>query len=295
MRELRAGADVLTLVAPFGVRFWDAVSGAVVGSGLQVTVYPSGRPALQTQAQPNRSGVYVVARLPGLHPADAAAILASPPLASPPHSRYYVVEVVDLAGRFLPARFEAPMPRLGLLTLPGCEPEPPAPPSVALFSAPARPAPGAAAVVRAELYDIAHRQPAAWAILEAWSGGRRLGRGMADRKGRVLLLLAHPDLPRGGFASPGSPVGSPPGLAGGPLTSQSWLIELRASYARIDPPPRLPDLCPTPPRPAVALLASESPYAPLGGLRLTYGQELTVVTGPDGGLLLDSASSPPLL
>lgn len=54
----------LTLVAPFGVRFWDTVSGRAIGEGLTVTAYPHGNPARRVHAFANRSGVYALCTLP---------------------------------------------------------------------------------------------------------------------------------------------------------------------------------------------------------------------------------------
>lgn len=279
MSALRPGADVLTLPAPLGMRFWDGGAGRVIDAGLTVAVYPAGAPARSVAATPNRRGIY---GLPGL---SALAGWAGWP-APPPASADYTVEVSDPLGRFLPCRLSARLPHAGLLALAGCAPLAGPASAVELFSAPARPVPAARGVVRAELYDIAGAgRPAAWAVLEVWSGGQLLGRGMADARGRALVLFPYP-APRRAIGSPPSPPGSPPSVAG------AWSVELRAFYAPGDPP-AIPELCPAPPRPAAALLEGLSPYTPLVPRELLYGRELTVATGPGGVLLLDSTGSPP--
>src|SRR5689334_1179503 len=77
----------ITLVAPFGVRFWDEVTGAVISDGLNITAYaassavgqvqtfPDQRQVVsirapRVQAFPNRQGVYVLRNLPGLRGAE---------------------------------------------------------------------------------------------------------------------------------------------------------------------------------------------------------------------------------
>ena len=51
-----------TLVAPLGLRFRDAATGATVSQGLRVTLYPTANPARRTQAFVNNSGVFVAHR-----------------------------------------------------------------------------------------------------------------------------------------------------------------------------------------------------------------------------------------
>ncbi len=55
-----------TLVAPLGLRFRDAATGASVSQGLRVTLYPTANPARRTRAFVNGSGVYVAHRAAGL-------------------------------------------------------------------------------------------------------------------------------------------------------------------------------------------------------------------------------------
>jgi hypothetical protein len=275
MRTLRPGTDVLTLPAPLGIRFWDGGAGRVVDAGLSIRVYPAADPARSARATPNRAGIYV---LPGLAATSPWAGWPNPPA----EAGEFTVEVSDQAGRFLPCRLSVRLPQPGLLSLAGCAPLDGPLLAVELLSAPARPLPAARAAVRAELYDIAGAgRPASWAVLEIWSGGQMLGRGMADERGRTLVVFPYP-APRRLISSPPSP----PASAGG------WTVELRAFYSRGDPA-TIPELCPALPRPAVALLESLSPYTPLAPRELLYGRELVIATGPEGVLLLDSTGSPP--
>jgi hypothetical protein len=105
---------------------------------------------------------------------------------------------------------------------------------------------------------------------------------MADADGQALLLFPYP-APRRTFQSP--PV----------LGSLTWPIQLRAFYQWVGPLPRIPELCPPLPRPAVALLDGLSPIIPLGTRELVYGRELRVASEPGRALLLDSTNALPSL
>lgn len=104
-----------SLLAPLGLGFRDAVTGAPVGEGLRVEVYPTGDPARRVRAHPNRSGAYVLHRAPGLQEvtrgAGDEAFWAG--LAA---RKSFTVEVSDEGRRYLPSAFRVELPARGLFT-----------------------------------------------------------------------------------------------------------------------------------------------------------------------------------
>jgi hypothetical protein len=104
-----------TLVAPLGLRFRDAATGAAVSGGLRVTLYPAANPSRRTHAFANGSGVYVAHRAAGLRAAETGAGDAAfwkETAAGVP----FVVEVTDSERRYLPYSFPASLPAKGLQT-----------------------------------------------------------------------------------------------------------------------------------------------------------------------------------
>lgn len=298
--------------APFGVRFWDPATQALVTTGLDITHRP--RPtAAAIHAMPNRSGVFVLRGLPGLGPLERAA----GDEASPPAARRYRIEVTDAAGRFLPVAFNAdlPAPSRGLFdsgcTFPGSPPWTPAlgsppgsPPSravpvVPLFSAPARPVPPGMAVLRAQL-ELLPSNPsgqqgtaASWALLEVSYQGRSLGLGATDGNGLGTVVFPYPE--------PMSLELSPPGPGPGAvrLSDQSWTLGVQAYFGggsapagmAAAPPSGIPDLCDLLDQQSAMLLDESG--APLTSVLLRYGRELVVRASPRSTVLLVPAGSPP--
>lgn len=275
MSEQRPHADRLTIITPLGLRFYDAQLGPVVAEGLRVLVAPQAQPWRRVQLQPNRVGVYLAHNLPGMAPLSQTQLEAGP-------RTLYRVEVEDQFGRFLPCVFDLRLPQIGIARL-ACQSHH----DVPLYSAPSRVAPAATAVIRAELFHRLADRPAAWALLEAYSGTTLLGRGLADAQGRVMLIAPYPALPR-------LAIGSPAGMGSSALTSQRWRVEFYANYAGLAPQP-LPDLCAILQQPRAILLGAESPEVVLGPVDLLFGQELLVTTATSAQslLLLDPALSPP--
>lgn len=107
--------EVQTILAPLGVRFRDAVTGAPVAEGLVITAYPTNAPSLRTVAQQNRSGAYVMHEGPGLldftHGAGDEDFWSGVT-----QKKSFTVEVIDTSGRYLPATFPAELPNRGLFT-----------------------------------------------------------------------------------------------------------------------------------------------------------------------------------
>jgi hypothetical protein len=264
------GVDVLdrvTLVTPLGLRFVDDLTGTTIADGLAVSYEGSAGPE---RAIVNRVGVHLVSGLPGLRAAEQGAGDAAY-WAAPPATGTVTVVVEDALGRFLAFRLEADVPFRGPFFA-ACD-SPLSPPgdhgSVPLFSAPSRTVPAGLAALRLELWDVqaSPLTPAAWAYVDvSVPGGERLGRGIADGQGRVLVCFPYPPLPA---------------AAGGPraLSAQTWPLQLRVRYSRLPESPSVPhDLCDLLAQAPATLLDRVSPPSPLPDQLLAYGRELTAVT-----------------
>ena len=300
----------LTMVAPLGLRFHDAATGAFVASGLSVTVYPANNSARRVEAFVNRSGTYVLHHAPGLRAFEGGAGDENFWNNLPP-SQPYVVEVVDLERRFQPFRFEAELPSArGLFNwLPPFEPSPPSPPaamkSVPLYSAPARRLDSGMAIIRADLWNPVRRAPAARAVLEAWMGGALQARGISDERGSIALIFPYPKPSDAPLSSPDE---SPPVNKNVPLLEQAWELTLDAGYAPASPPattPSLPDLRATLDQlnaPPAKLWIDFAAQEELASVTLRYGQELILKSqdsntvsppAPQSVLFITPAGSPP--
>ena len=113
MPSLAGQLDRLTIVAPLGLRFHDTVSGALVGDGLNVWAYPTGRPTARQQALNNRSGVYVLHHAAGLRQAENGDG-SSTFWKQTPANKSFVIEVSDGAQRFQPFQFTENLPVEGI-------------------------------------------------------------------------------------------------------------------------------------------------------------------------------------
>ncbi|MGH2497412.1 MAG: hypothetical protein ACRDIV_22150 [Ktedonobacteraceae bacterium] len=288
MNDAASLLDVQTLVAPLGVRFWDAVSGRVIGDGLSVIAYPvlpgmsREQDARGTQAYTNRSGVYAWRNLPGLrdfaYGAGDEAFLAQTvdATSSPVPTRPFIVEVVDTLHRFQPFAFPVEAPLRGLLTW-TCEQDasPPAAAStmIPLFSAPTRAPAGGLAVARATLWDATNNLPAAWAMLAASIGGKQVARGFAGADGQVALFFPLPVPGVQAFDPSGTPLRNGMNTA---LAAQEWRVQLQAWYAPTLPAPAIPELCATLKQAPATLWSDAAGASPLLEVTLKFGRELVV-------------------
>jgi hypothetical protein len=287
----------LSRVAPVGLRFWDENTDTIVSDGLTVEIYRAERPTARVKAWPNRSGTFVTSRL-AASPDPAFEFGAGDDEFWKDVSVHsYVVEVTDRRDRFQPFTFEVTLPVRGFavpLNLPQGSPPTTV---VALFASPSRPVPAGMAVIRADLrYPVAvggrtTLQPAAWAVLEARIPRAPLARGIADRNGRIAVVLPFPEL----ADRPVRPA-SPPFQGGQALVDQEWSVALDAFFEPVAPVPAIPDLSRTLTQPPATLWADPLQHHPLGEQTLRYGQEL--VLRSDGAedrsvVIITPSASPP--
>lgn len=290
--------DRVTIAAPLGLRFRDAMTGAFVGDGFSVWAYPSTQPHERRPLIPNRKGVYVLHHAPGLRNFEIGK--GDDEFWSNLSTKTdFVVEVRDQQDRFVPFQFTAALPARGIYqwndTTGGSPPSGTA--SVPVYSSSARIAPAGIAVVRADLWDPfrdGHGAGAASAVIELHDDQQLLARGIADQQGRIAILFPYP-APRSfsPASPPGSGFGSPPVATGPPLTEQVWMLRVRAFYARPTesvPVSRdndvLPELRSTLSQPEAVLWADETRTEPLLETAVQYGQSRILKSRP-------SSTSPP--
>ncbi|MBN1608918.1 MAG: hypothetical protein JW940_19985 [Polyangiaceae bacterium] len=210
-------------VAPLGLRFWDAATDTPVCSGLRVVAYPPWVERGPTMARRSPSGFYGLFGLPGMHAQEypnGASLAATSPPSSP---STFIVCVDDPGRRFLPIVFGVSLPLQGQLPLPlratsasGAVVNP------YLFSAPSRPVLTGFAAIRADLWDRERDAPASHAVLHVSAAGRE-ATGIADRLGRVLVLLSPP--PPESLS-----LGSPPGAGQGHVVDEYQPLTATAQY-----------------------------------------------------------------
>jgi hypothetical protein len=267
-------SERFTRTALLGVRFWDRVSGRPVADGLELVETSSG-----VAATYGPHGVFAFHDLPGFR--DSAYGAGNDSFwASPPNSGGFTFRVRDRERRFLPFTFDADVPARGLFAEDcGMTPSPPEIVGVVpLFSAPNRVTAGGLARVSADLWDVEAGRPAAWAVLEVWTGGVHAYRGVADQDGRVAVLFAYPEPPLHQT--------SPPPGGSRALSHQTWPLTLSVRYApaSMSPPApdpasgEPPDLCAVLTQPEATLLGADSPATPLGSQLLAFGTELPLKT-----------------
>jgi hypothetical protein len=271
----------LSKVAPLGVRFWDAITHKSIGDGLLVTAYRALQPDRRFALTLNRANVFVLQNVPGLRDVEFGAgdQVYWDDLPAPQN---FVIDVFDTTNRFQPFTFTSGVPTRDLFEL-ICG-SPPEQAGVPLFSAPTRSVPGGYGVIRAELRDESQFDsrtqeyaPASWAMLEAWYDGQRVGRGLADQQGRIVVFFSYPEPINPPISSPPTPRTA--------LTAQQWPIELRVFYAAL-PAAQSPDLCAALTQSPATLLSALSPPTPLTIVNVAYGVDAIAKTVGRSDLLI---------
>ena len=271
---------------PLGIRFWDPALGRAVTDGLEVTLWPPGRPELARRAFRTRSGVYAFEGLPGFarleFPDPERPPQDSPPTVNPPVAASFLVRVLDRLGRYLPVLFGVDAPQRGIY--PTQPPPGPNLPGFFLFSAPARPATASLGVARAQLVERVNataRRPAAFAVLEVRTNGGPAWQGIADAAGRVVVFFPYPP-----FVFPTPPPPDP---------TPGWDVTVRVRYQSpplptAPPHGDVPNLADVLNQPAARLRTAESgPGQPLTELttRVAFGRPLELRTGALSELLIE--------
>jgi hypothetical protein len=307
--------DRLTMVAPLGLRFHDTSDGALVGDGLSVWAYPVGRPSVKRAAVANRKGVYVLHHGYGLterEHGDGSRDYWDHPV---PPNKDFIIEVSDELRRYQPFQFTVNLPVEGILKWDASLDSPLSErTTIPLFAAPTRSVVSGMTVIRTELWDTTIDAPAAWAVLEVFTGGKLIGQGIADEAGRIAVIFPYPPPLSFSTASPpGSPPGSPPIATSPPLTEQQWPVELRALYTPVRPvlsPPdfsaagsSLPDLRFTLSQPVATMWFDAAQTEIFEEANLRFGRELILKSRPspssppsqtrDSVLFITPAGSPP--
>jgi hypothetical protein len=292
--------ELLRIVTPLGIRFRDVAIDVPITHGLVVMAKAKPFEGGPTQVRPNLSGVFGFHSLPLLHDVEYPSPFASP-LPSPPSSFPFVVMASDRLARFLPVVFGVDLPLNAFPSPPifDIDPDPPPLLDAYLFTAPTRPVTSGFAAIRADLWDRETGAGAAHALVRVTVGDREM-RGIADERGRLLILLPYPLLER-------LRLGSPPGTGQHPPYEHSWPVSLEVFYR--------PDL----PRPFGDDEVLPMPWTRLAGLKgilesqdpawiwpapagppvmtwtgtLTYDHELVVRTQTVSELWISRGSSPP--
>ncbi|HXM32675.1 MAG TPA: hypothetical protein VN921_03405 [Chthoniobacterales bacterium] len=277
----KAAADRVSLTHPLGLRFLDVATNGFVPAdvaieplqreslGLEAEAWPLGAPRQKRTGIVTPSGAVAFHGFAGLR--DFERSEEDDIWNSQPPARDFQVEVSDKMGRFLPCTFVVSAPQRGFALFA----EDGSPPwieagAVPLFSAVSRSFPAGLAVVRAELHDHATGDPAAWALMEASyfsAGSRHTARGLADDKGRVLLMFYYPEGQRRAFNS------SPPGSARG-LSQQEWTLDVGFFYESADHPEKAADYGRRFAQPPAIAWRGSSPVTLLKDATVRFGQEL---------------------
>jgi hypothetical protein len=259
----------MRIVTPLGIRFRDIALEGPITSGLVVFVKAVLFEGGPMQVTANPSGIFGFHGMPGLHAFEYPTSLDGP-IWSPPTALPFVVMVADRLARFLPAVFgvELPLPPVASPPLADLDADPAPLLDAFLFTAPPRPATSGLAAIRAHLWDRDADEPAAHARVRVTVGDRtRIG--VADERGRVLVLVPWPLLER-------LRLGSPPGSGQQPPSEQTWPVSLDVWYR--------PDL----PRPFDSDAVLPPPWSVLPGLKgiLEHTGRASIWPSPAGPPLL---------
>jgi hypothetical protein len=259
----------LRIVTPLGIRFRDIALEGPITTGLVVLVKPRDSYAPPIALTANPSGVFGFHGMPGLHDVEYPPF-PEPALPSPPSALSFVVMVADRLARFLPAVFGIELPPPPVPSPPTFDIDPdPAPLLDAfLFTAPTRPVTCGLAAIRADLWDIETEQPAAHARVRVTVGDRSRP-GVADERGRLLVLVPWPLLEQ-------LRLGSPPGTAQPPPFEHAWPVSLEVWFRPGLPRPFEPD----------AVLSEPWTYVP--GLK-------GILEHPDRVFIWPAPAGPPVL
>jgi hypothetical protein len=266
--------DPLKRISLVGMRFRDPVTGRFVTDGLSVEAFQDNRTDQRVAASPNRSGVFAFHHLPGMvtfeWETEEETVESSPPC-----YRTFVAEVTADNEQYLPMQKRVRIP-LTIGSPPGNKII-----DTDLFSSSVRMVPPGQAVVRAELYDLDAKHPASWALVTITHSGILLGRGVADKSGRVVLVFPYP------IIEIRSPIGNTR------VRDREWMVRLQVYYTPSQPVPRIPDINIVETQLLAEIELPDSSTVQYLELPLKYGTDLIVRNGSSPQLYVKRAGSPP--
>lgn len=201
------GLEDLDIFTPLGLRFWDSALDRAIDEGLRVVARPWQSIDREIVASRSRSGVHTFRWLPGMRAVEYHQPDPDFFDASIPRRRAFVVTVEDERDRFLPAAFrvDLPLPYRGIfLTESDASTPDGSRRGVYLFSAPTRRVDERLTAVRGTLVDAASRTLIPWAHLIIRAPHQRVLHGLADDRGRFVVMFPYPSLAEGFEGSPGS-------------------------------------------------------------------------------------------
>lgn len=280
--------DRVNYSVPLGLLVRSASDRQKVGDGLTIRATNRINPARSFQLMSTPSGHWAAHLLPGTD-----AEVANNPALWEARAKPYRFDIGDSIGRYLPLRFDAPLPKRGSLVWPGwagvnrSRIAPLLPPGsgasfvpdyLPLFPSVASSGSTGSARILAHLAvrEIGGTtRDAAWALMTISFGSTVVGLGLADARGAITV----------GFGYPPMPSQTPAAAVLGRETV-TWPVRARIYYSALGdpqnpdaPPPDFADIIAqlaTTPRVAMATIMGGQPA--LGDQTLTLGQTLVLRT-----------------
>jgi hypothetical protein len=220
-----ATAEIFSHFTPLGIRFWDPVTDRQIVDGLNVTAYPLENPNKRVNSFRTRSNIYSFSHLPGMRDLELE-ITPIDAIPSPPQQKPFVIQIKDSLNRYIDVSFKTALPLSYsgvFLTRISGSPAQESPRGFYLYSSVSRNLPNIYAVVRGELVDNVTGASASHALIKVLTEDNETWFGIADEKGRFVVVFPYPNLADG--------FGGSPSALRGPLHEQSWNINLEICYS----------------------------------------------------------------
>ena len=291
--------EKVTHAVPLGLVLRGAANLKKVGDGLDVRAASKANLARHFALSPTPSGHWAAHVLPG-----TGADLAANPANWQASAKPYRFSVADQNGRFLPMRFEAPLPKRGSLVWPGWagvnRPRiapllPPGsgasfvPDYMPLFPSVAAGGSSASARLFAHLATReaggAVIRDAAWALMTVSFGTNVVGIGLSDARGAIMASFAYPPMPS---QTPAEAVAGREAVTW-PVRVRIYCTGLSAPADDENSPPDFAAIIAqlaTTPRVAMSTVIGAQPA--LGDQTLTLGQPLVLRTRLSGNQFASS-------
>lgn len=278
--------DRVSYPVPLGLLVRSASERHKIGEGLVIRATNRINPTRSFQLTSTPSGHWAAHILSGIDAETAAnpAVWAA-------RAKPYRFHISDRLGRYLPMRFDAPLPKRGSLIWPGWAGvnrqriAPLLPPGsgasfipdyVPLFPAVASTGSKASARIMAHLAvrEVGGAtRDAAWAMMTISFGSTVVGLGLADARGAIAVGFGYPPMPS---QTPAAAVLGREAVTW-PVRARIYFSELGDAQNPDAPPPDFADIIgqlATPPRVAMATIMGAQPA--LGDQTLTLGEPLVL-------------------